>query len=251
MYSYCPTLDEMNPTAEEQFVLDSMSVITDEELLQMTQGSLEEFASFIEIKGRKRKMERMDPETKEVFRERLHEKQRIDEEKRIMKEIEMERQRKDEIARRRKLKREERERKRIEELARLQFLEEENNRLEQRLTDEQARFQFLENENNRLEQRLADEQARLQFLEEENNILKQRLTNEQTRYEEFKNTSEKTEKSLRDEIKRLNDHLAAMDLLLESPSPKEPQVQRPRKFMTEFLDRLFCNPKFPKKAILK
>lgn len=206
---YCPTLDEMNPTAEEQFILDSMSVITDEELLQMTQGSLEEFASFIEIKGRKRKMERMDPETKEVFRERLHEKQRIDEEKRIMKEIERERQRKEEIARRRKLKREERERKRIEELARLQFLEEENNRLEQRLTDEQ------------------------------------------TRYEEFKNTSEKTEESLRDEIKRLNDHLAAMELLLESPSPKEPQVQRPRKFMTEFLDRLFCNPKFPKKAILK
>ena len=201
----------MNLTAEEQFVLDSMSVITDEELLQMPQCSLEEFASFIEIKGRKRKMERMDPETKEVFRERLHEKQRIDEEKRIMKEIEMERQRKEEIARRRKLKREERERKRAEELARLQFLEDENNRLEKRLTDEQ------------------------------------------TRYEELKKISEDTEESLRDEIKRLNDHLATLELLLESPSPKEPQpqVQRPRKLMNGFLDRLFCKPIYPKKAILK
>lgn len=232
MYSYCPALDEMNPTAEEQFVLDSMSVITDEELLQMPQCSLEEFASFIEIKGRKRKMERMDPETKEVFRERLHEKQRIDEEKRIMKEIEMERQRKEEIARRRKLKREERERKRAEELARLQFLEDENNRLEQRLTDEQARNQFLEKENDRLEQRLTDEQ---------------------TRYEEVKKISEDTEESLRGEIKRLNGHLAAMELLLESPSTEEPQpqVQRPRKLMNKFLNRLFCKPIYPKKAILK
>lgn len=209
MYSYCPTLEEMNLTAEEQFVLDSMSVITDEELLQMPQCSLEEFASFIEIKGRKRKMERMDPETKEVFRERLHERQQIAEEKRIMKEIEMERQRKEEIARRRKLKREERERKRAEELARLQFLEKENDTLEQRLTDEQ------------------------------------------TRYEEFKKTSEETEESLRDEIKRLNDHLATLELLLESPSQEEPQVQRTRKLMNKFLNRLFCKPIYPKKAILK
>ena len=199
----------MNLTAEEQFVLDSMSVITDEELLQMPQCSLEEFASFIEIKGRKRKMERMDPETKEVFRERLHEKQRIDEEKRIMKEIEMERQRKDEIARRRKLKREERERKRAEELARLQFLEDENNRLEQRLTDEQ------------------------------------------TRYEEFKKISEETEESLRGEIKRLNEQLASMELLLESPSQEEAQVQRTRKPMHGFLDKLFGCSIYPKKAILK
>ena len=209
MDSICPTLDEMNLTAEEQFVLDSMSVITDEELLQMPQCSLEEFASFIEIKGRKRKMERMDPETKEVFRERLHEKQRIDEEKRIMKEIEMERQRKDEIARRRKLKREERERKRAEELARLQFLEKENDRLEQRLTDEQ------------------------------------------TRYEEFKKISEETEESLRGEIKRLNEQLASMELLLESPSQEEAQVQRTRKPMHGFLDKLFGCSIYPKKAILK
>lgn len=209
MDSTCPTIDEMNLTAEEQFVLDSMSVITDEELLQMPQCSLEEFASFIEIKGRKRKMERMDPETKEVFRERLHEKQRIDEEKRIMKEIEMERQRKDEIARRRKLKREERERKRAEELARLQFLEDENNRLEQRLTDEQ------------------------------------------TRYEEFKKISEETEESLRGEIKRLNEQLASMELLLESPSQEEAQVQRTRKPMHGFLDKLFGCSIYPKKAILK
>lgn len=230
MYSYCPTLEEMNPTAEEQFVLDSISVITDEELLQMTQGSLEEFASFIEIKGRKRKMERMDPETKEVFRERLHEKQRIDEEKRIMKEIEMERQRKEEIARRRKLKREERERKRIEELTRLQFLEDENNRLEQRLTGEQAKHQFLEKENDRLEQRLTDEQ---------------------TRYEEFKKTSEETEESLRGEIKCLSDQLAEMEQLLESHAQEALQVQRPRKFMHGFLDKLFGCSIYPKKAILK
>lgn len=230
MDSTCPTIDEMNLTAEEQFVLDSMSVITDEELLQMPQCSLEEIASFIEIKGRKRKMERMDPETKEVFRERLHEKQRIDEEKRIMKEIEMERQRKDEIARRRKLKREERERKRAEELARLQFLEDENNRLEQRLTGEQAKHQFLEKENDRLEQRLTDEQ---------------------TRYEEFKKTSEDTEESLRGEIKRLNEQLASMELLLESPSQEEAQVQRTRKPMHGFLDKLFGCSIYPKKAILK
>ena len=129
----CLPIDDYTPTADDQFVTDSMMVISDDELLEMQLSSFENLVSFIEYNGRKRKMEHLAPETKQLFIERLAQRQRIAEEKRIQREMEIERERKEELSRKRKLQREERERKRQELMDRLQFLEEENDRLKKEL----------------------------------------------------------------------------------------------------------------------
>lgn len=128
-----PDFDDYKTTEEEQFVVDSMSVVSDDELLEMQLGAFENLVSFIEYNGRKRKMEHLAPETKQIFIERLAQRHQIAEERRIQREMEIEKERKEELARKRKLQREERERKRQELMDRLQHLEEENERLKAEL----------------------------------------------------------------------------------------------------------------------
>ncbi len=90
---YCPTLDEINLTAEEQFVLDSMSVITDDELMHMRLSPAFHLVSFIENNHRVRNMVRMDPSMKMFFIRRRFCRNQKEEEERRMKEAELERQR--------------------------------------------------------------------------------------------------------------------------------------------------------------
>ena len=90
---------------EEQFALDSMALVSDEELIEMGHWNFEYILWFIECNHREKIMERMDPSAKKIFeKRRIRRELKEEEERRIEAEAatEMERQRLEEIERQRK-----------------------------------------------------------------------------------------------------------------------------------------------------
>lgn len=130
-------------TAHEQFAIDSMSVISDDELMGMRLWSIDSVLRFAEMNGRQRNMELLDKAAARAFSERAAKREQKEEEERLRRQMELEMFRREERNRRR------RERRRILKMQRLAQME------RQREREEKERLKaYIEAERLRLEENI-------------------------------------------------------------------------------------------------
>lgn len=101
--AFCPNIDDLSMTPEDQFVLDSMALITDEELIDMGLWSFQRILWFVECNHREEIMRRMDSSADKIFTLRRFRRERKIEER--LKEEAIERLRSEELSRIRELQR--------------------------------------------------------------------------------------------------------------------------------------------------
>lgn len=138
-------------TAHEQFAIDSMSVISDDELMGMRLWNIDSVLRFAEMNGRQRMMERLDKAAARAFSERAERREQKEEEERLRRQIQLEMFRREERNRRR------RERRRIINMQRLAHVE-----LLKEREEEQRLKAYMETERLRLEENIGKQTQEIQ-----------------------------------------------------------------------------------------